>query len=208
MFAISLIAGMILALMPPSVATQELLPLGEPEIPSHYTTYTSEGLFSISYPPDWALATSIMEEVFEASREFLETVDPEAAGQLEEARMVFLAGIPFEEGYYPFANILVYPKPILALTLDAIVQAETQWGKENLQQYHEYPQVKTTVDGREAIIVDYKDYDPDMGTWRNLQLCTIKDNLVWIVSTGCILEDFGYYEDTFDQIIRSLRIFK
>ncbi|GAI46661.1 unnamed protein product, partial [marine sediment metagenome] len=25
----------------------------EPEIPAHFTTYTSEGLFSISYPPDW-----------------------------------------------------------------------------------------------------------------------------------------------------------
>jgi len=52
LFVVSLIAGMILALMPASVATQESLPSGEPKIPSHYTTYTSEGLFSFSYPPD------------------------------------------------------------------------------------------------------------------------------------------------------------
>ena len=208
LFVVSLIAGMILALMPASVATQESLPSGEPKIPSHYTTYTSEELFSVSYPPDWAPATSVMEEVFEDIKEWAETAAPEAAGGMEDVRMVFIAGMPFEEGYYPSVNVIVYPKPLFALTLDALVQAETQWARENLQQYHEYSQVKTTVDGREVIIIDMKGHDPDMGTWRYFQLYTIKDNLVWVVTTSCILEDFGYYEDTFDQIIRSLRILK
>jgi len=149
-----------------------------------------------------------MEEVFEDVKEWAETAEPEAAGTIEDVRIVFLAGIPSEEGYYPNVTVIVYPKPILALTLDALVQAETLWGKENLQQYHEYSQVKTTVDGREAITIDMKNYEPGMGTWRCFQLYTIKDNLVWVVTTSCFLEDFGYYKDTFDQIIRSLRILR
>jgi len=208
LFVVSFVTGMVLALMPPSVATQEDFLFVEPEIPSHYNTYASEGLFSISYPPDWALATSVMEEMLEASIEWLATVDPEAAGGLEEVRMVFLAGKPFEGGYYPSANVLVYPKPLLVLTLDALVQADTQWAEANLQQYREYFQLKTTVDGREAIILDSSEHDPDMGTWRHLQLYTIKGNLVWVVSAACIFDDFKNYEDTFDQIIRSLRVFK
>ena len=50
-----------------SCSTPELKPAleSEPPIPTGFTTYTSEGLFSISYPSDWSPATSIMEEVWE-----------------------------------------------------------------------------------------------------------------------------------------------
>ena len=60
----------------------------EPEIPAHFTTYNSEGLFSISYPPDWVPATSIMEELWEETKELMKSTDPEVqlAERAEQAR--------------------------------------------------------------------------------------------------------------------------
>jgi len=208
LFVVSFVTGLVLALMPPSVATEEDFLFVEPKIPSHYSTYTSEGLFSISYPPDWELGTSVMEEVFEELREWTEEEAPELAGQMEDVRMIFLALDVASEESVATVGVFVYPKPVLVFSLDAIVQNENQWAEEKLQQYHEYSQLKTTVDGREAIISDYSHYDPQVGAYQSLQLYTIKSSLVWTVLAGCILEDFKDYEGTFDQIVRSLRILK
>ena len=176
----------------------------EPEIPAHFTTYTSEGLFSISYPPDWVPATSIMGEVFEATKEWMESIDPET--QMEGVQFLFMGGILTEEGYYPGVNIVIGPRSAGYWTLDEIVEVESQWGREHLQKYREYSQVRTVVDGRDAIIVDCEDYDPDLGIWRYIQLYITKDKFVWVVSCGAESDDFNKYEDTFYNIVRSIRI--
>ena len=178
----------------------------EPQIPPHFSTYTSEGLFSISYPPDWVPATSIMEEAFEEIKESMESTDPEIS--LEGANMLFLGGKPIEEWYYPSVNIIVMPRSIGYWALDEIVEGEAQYSRENDQRYHEYSRIRTTVDGREAVILDSEDYDPDFGMWRYLQLYAVKDKFVWCVTCGSELEDFKGYEDTFYSIVKSLRILK
>ncbi len=205
--AIIITTAMILSLLAMSCTTPTLTPVTtlEPEIPAHFSTYTSEGLFSISYPPDWVPATSIMEEVFEAAKEWIQTVDPEAA--VEEVQVLFMGGIPIEGSYYPMVNIVVSPRSIGYWTLDEIVEVESQWSREYLQRYHEYSQIRTTVDGREVVILDSEDYEPYLGMWRYLQLFTVKDNFVWLVSCGSASEDFRGYEDTFYSIVQSLRIF-
>jgi len=176
----------------------------EPEIPAHFTTYTSEGLFSISYPPDWVPATSIMEELFEEVKELMKSTDPEV--QLEDVKMLFAGGIPTEEGYYPSVNIAIVPRSVGYWTLDEVVEAETQYSREHSQRYREYSQVRTVVDGREAVILDTEDYEPDWGTWRYLQLFVTKDKFLWMVTCSIESEDFKDYEDTFSDIVRSLRI--
>ena len=176
----------------------------EPQIPPHFTTYTTEGLFSISYPPDWVPATSIMEEVFEETKEWIKSVDPEVL--VEEQRMLFTAGIPTEEGYYPNVNILVAPRSIGLWTLDEIVEADSAWCRQNLQKYREYSLLNTTIDGREAVISDWEDYDPDYGTWRYITTYLVKDKFMWSVTCAAESEDFKNYEDTFSDIVRSLRI--
>ncbi len=189
-----------------SCTTPELTPTPttEPEIPTHFSTYTSEGLFSISYPPDWVPATSIMEEVFEEVKEVMKSTDPEV--QLEGVKMLFMGGIPTEEGYYPSVNIVIIPRSVGYWTLDEVVEAESQYARENSQRYREYSQVRTVVDGREAVIVDSEDYEPDWGTWRYLQLFMTQDKFLWMVTCSTESEDFKDYEDTFSNIVRSLRI--
>ena len=197
---------MILSLLTISCAPPTLTPViePEPEIPAHFTTYTSEGIFSISYPPDWVPATSIMEEVFEETKEWIKSVDPEVS--VEEQRLLFLAGIPTEEGYYPNVNIIVTPRSIGLWTLDEIVETDSAWCRENLQKYREYSLLNTTIDGREAAISDWEDYDPDMGTWRYITAYLLKDKFVWLVTCAAESEDLKDYEDTFYNIVRSIRI--
>ena len=179
----------------------------EPPIPPHFTTYTSEGLFSISYPPDWVPATSIMEELFEEVKEWMKTIDPEVA--VEDMRVLFLGGIPAEEGYYPGVNILVIPRSVGYWELDELVEAECQYSMEHTQGYREYSRVRTVVDGRQAVIIDSEDCDPpEIGRWRHLQLFMTKDKFAWCVTCSAELEDFEDYEDTFNSIVSSLRIFK
>lgn len=204
--AITFTMTIILSLLAVSCAAPTLTPTttSEPEIPAHFTTYTSEGLFSISYPPDWVPATSIMGEVFEATKEWMESIAPET--QMEGVQILFLGGILTEEGYYPGVNIVIGPRSAGYWALDEIVEVESQWGRENLQKYREYSQVRTVVDGRDAIIVDCEDYDPDMGTWRTIQLYMTKDKFLWVVTCSAESDDFNDYEDTFSDIVRSIRI--
>lgn len=189
-----------------SCTTPELTPTPttEPEIPTHFSTYTSEGLFSISYPPDWVPAISIMEELWEEAIEWIKSVDPEL--ETEGYKMLFLGGIPTEEGYYPSVSIMIAPRSVGFWTLDEIIEADNAWSMEHLQEYREYSLLKTTIDGREAAISDWKDYDPDLGTWRYITAYTIKGKFLWLVTCSSESKDFKDYEDTFQAIVRSLRI--
>ena len=204
--AITFTMTIILSLLAVSCAAPTLTPTttSEPEIPAHFTTYTTEGLFSISYPPDWVPATSIMEEMLEEAKEWIKSVDPEVS--VEEQRMLFMGGIPTEEGYYPSVSILVVPRSIGFWTLDEIVETDSAWCRENLQKYREYSLLNTTIDGREAAISDWEDYDPDMGTWRYITAYLLKDKFVWLVTCAAESEDLKDYEDTFYNIVRSIRI--
>ena len=195
-----------LLLLSLSCAPPELEPtqISEPPIPAHFTTYTSEGLFSISYPPNWVSATSIMEELFEEVKEWMESIDPEVL--LEGQRMLFMGGILTEEGYYPNVNVIVTPRSVGFWTLDEIVETDSAWCRENLLKYREYSLLNTTIGGREAAISDWEDYDSDMGTWRYITAYLVKDKFVWLVGCGAESEDFKDYEDAFSDIVRSLRI--
>jgi hypothetical protein len=192
---------LIISCAPPTL-TPTLTP--EPEIPAHYTTYTSEGLFSISYPPDWTADTSTMGEIFEETKEVMKTTDPEVS--LEGVSFLFMGGALVDESYYLAVGILVGPRSIGYWTLDEVIEAESQYDREHAQRYREYSQVRTVVDGREAVIKDSEDYDSDMGMQRYLSLFMVKDKFVWVVMCQTEAEHFKDYEDTFYSIVRSLRI--
>ncbi len=203
---IVLINGCNSTLTPTTTPKPILIRTLEPKIPSHYSTYISEGFFSISYPQDWEPVTSIMEELFEESKEWVQSLDPEVT--LEEAQALFFGGLPIDEGYHPNVNIVVVPRSADYWELDEIVEMESQFSREHTQKYHEFSRVKTTVDGRESVIIDSEDYDPDFGTFRYLHLYTIKDKVVWLVTCTVESEDFKNYEETCYSVVRSLRILK
>ena len=134
----------------------------------------------------------------------MESIDPEA--QIEGVQFLFMGGILSEEGYYPSVSIAIGPRSVGYWELDEIVEVESQWGREYLQKYREYSQVRSVVDGRDAIIVDSEDYDPDYGTWRYITTYLVKDKFLWVVSCSAESDDFSDYEDTFSDIVRSIRI--
>ena len=179
-------------------------PVTEPAIPTNFTTYTSEGFFSISYPQDWAPATSVMEEIEKEAKELMKSIDPEV--EIEDVKLIFMGGKTTEEGWYPFFNITLVPRGVGYYTLDEICEAEDLWARENMQEYRVYSQVRTMVDGREADITCDEDYTPEDGLWSYTSLTTVKDDFVWFVICGSESEDYNEYEDIFDNIVRSLRM--
>ena len=179
-------------------------PVTEPAIPTNFTTYTSEGFFSISYPQDWAPAMSVMEELEKEAKAWVKSIDPEAL--VEEMKLIFAAGMPTSEGWYPAISIALAPRSMGYYTLDEIIEVEDLWARENMQRYNVYSQVRTVVDGREADISCDEDYEPETGLWRSTRLTTVKGDFVWFVDCSSESQDYNDYEDIFDSIVRSLRI--
>jgi len=202
-FAIAIIVLMLTVSCAPPTPTPTTTP--EPEIPAHFTTYTHEGLFSISYPSDWQPAISIMEETFEAAKKELEATDPTV--DLENIGILFFGGKETLEGYYyPTVSIATDLRSAGYWTLDEVDEANSRYDRENTPGYKEFSIYKVIVDGRDASILDSEDNEPGYGRWRYIQLTTVKGDFVWLVTCGSEYQDFNDYEDTFNSIVRSLRI--
>jgi len=179
----------------------------EPEIPAHYTTYTDEvGLFSISYPPDWEPALSLIEGLEEAVKDIVTSIESDAP--VEKASAIFFAGLPSETGYMPNVNIGVESLSGIVWTHDNMVEAEIRGLKKFIQDYHELSRVKTTVDGREATIVEYEGTFPQLGKAHWLQTFILVGKSAWIVTCAALPGKFSKWEDDFHAIVRSLRILK
>jgi len=129
-------------------------------IPSDYKTYTSEGLFSISYPPDWEPSLPIT-EMFEllAKEELITIIESDLpiveSSPVLEFPNVFFADVPTEEGDNPYVAIVVGDPPSTG-RLDNVVEEMISGAKGNpAAEYNEFSRVKTTVGGREAVIIDH-----------------------------------------------------
>ena len=192
----------------PAPATPTPTPTpAEPTIPAHFTTYTDEaGLFSISYPPDWEPALSLIEGLEQATKDLVESIESDLP--LERASAIFFAGLPTETGYMPNVNIVVESLPGILWTLDNVVEAGIRGIKEIVQEYHEFSRVKTTVGGREATIVDSEGTIPGLPKQHSLQLIMLVGKTAWFVTCAPPTGEFSKWEDDFDAIVRSLRILK
>ncbi|MCJ7654649.1 MAG: hypothetical protein MUO97_05000 [Dehalococcoidia bacterium] len=189
----------------PSNVTPTTVVEPEPDIPPHFITYTSEGLFSISYPPELVDDRSIMEKVFGDVKETMQATDPEVNLGFH---YVFMGHIPTDNETN--AHLFVSVEPVaLGLPLDVYyeyLEEECKHGAEYFMGFRVHSLAKTVVDGREAIILDVQTFDPDLGESRSLDLYIIKDSLLWEVSCDAEPKDFEDYEDTFYSILGSFRI--
>jgi len=186
--------------------TQKEAP-SEPEIPARFTTYTDEaGLFSISYPPDWELALSLIEDLEEFTKELITSIESDLP--LERTSTIFFAGLPTEMGYDPNVTIGVESLLGVGWTLDKVVESGTRGIKDIAQEYHEYSRIKTTIGGREAVIIDSEVYFPGLPKQHSLQMTTLVGKVAWYLTCSATLEKFSDFEDDFHAIVRSLRIFK
>ena len=184
-------------------------PISEPPIPAHFTTYTDEAnLFSISYPPDWELLLSEIEGLEQFTKELIKST--ELNDPIEAANIIFLAGVPRTDVTYdPNANIVVSPIPGSAWPHDSQVEVEMKFIKNTLEKYREFSRTKTTVDGRQATIIDYEGIPPGMGKGHFVQLHTFRSKTYWTVTcTTLHTEMYSDYRDDLHAIVRSLRILK
>ena len=185
----------------PAPATKQVQ---ESDIPANFTTYTEEGLFSVSYPSDWRPAKSMIDYIMEESEKEITAVDPTAS--LEGMGMIFFGGKECPEGYYPNVNIMTDKRFIGYFTLDEVYEANDLWCEENLPGYEVLSVNRTAVDGRDAIIDEYEDNDPQWGRWRYICMCTVEGDFAWLVTCGCEYQDFNKYKGVFESVVRSLRI--
>ena len=175
------------------IPSQEVEP--EPAIPAYFTTYTDElGLFSISYPPEWELGLEYLEDI-----------------SVEEAQYLFMAGLPVGGSYAASINIVVGQCPVTICTHDLMVKAEIEGMKAADPGYRELSRVKTTVDGRTATILvsqgtvaytSISHYDVHY-----VQVFLLAGRTEWVVTCATLSDEYSKWEDDFDAIVRSLRIF-
>ena len=182
--------------------------IGNFKIPADYSTYTYEGLFSISYPQSWVPATSVMEDLFEQAKDWLEDLDPESYS--EDTSILFLGGIPTLEGYYPSVTIVVMPRSLGYWALDEIVEAEHQWSLtyEAIADYREISRTRTNIGGLEAIVCETEDNYPEYGEWRYMLTYVCKGSYAWLVTCASENVDFNKYKGTFENIANSFEILK
>jgi hypothetical protein len=172
----------------------------ELEIPANFTTYTDESnYFSISYPQDWQTATTDQN-----SKEVISNL--KSGVPIKGASTIFSAGRPTATEYEPSVSIIVEPIHEGTSTLDGIVDAEVQAARSVIHDYQVLSTVKTTIDGREATIIDADGTIPGEGRYF-LSMITLVDKTIWVVGCSANVDDFAKWEKDFNTIVRSLKIY-
>jgi hypothetical protein len=176
------------------------------DIPADYTTYTDESnLFSISYPSDWETAQMIMTAYGPSAKQAAANL--KAGIPVDKFSFMFAGGRRTSTGYEPNIFVMVEPVPAGTSTLDGIVEADMEKEKEGWPDYLELSRMKTTVDGREAIILEWQATDEKAGKLQYLQLYTMANKTVWIAACATTSGDFGIWKNDVDTIARSLRVY-
>jgi hypothetical protein len=178
----------------------------EPTVPAHYATYADEaGLFSISYPPDWESLAYLNPDVPKALNDVLKSIDEDSP--VQKTWTLFWAGVPPE--YATTFGVCVDPLPPLIRSHEQMVQAQLDTIRGNIEDFREHSRVRTTVDGREATIVDWSGtYSPEFGEGRWLQVYVLVGRNAWVVACSSRSEQYETWVNDFQSIVRSLRILK
>ena len=137
--ALAILGGLILAIA--MAFTTDLPAVPETSTPDYFSTYTSEGFFSISYPPDWEPVMSIIEEAEVDMKQWLKSEGFES--QADEMQLVFGAAKLAVDEDYPIVTIMVAPQGLWPL--GAVVEADTQWAREIVEQYVVHSTIRTTI---------------------------------------------------------------
>lgn len=193
----AILGGNLFGIITPSINLNET---PETSIPTSFLTYTVEGFFSISYPPDWSTEISLIEEAEAFMKEYAKSENLEALAN--ETNIVFIGSANTSYIYPPSVIVTVLPKTIWPLS--SLVEADNKWFENSTDQYREYFRSKTTIGGRDAILHSFE-YN-DSGLMRFLSSYIAGDKFIWYVMCTCRSIYSDIYIDEFEDIIRSLRV--
>ncbi|MCJ7829276.1 MAG: hypothetical protein MUP81_06015 [Dehalococcoidia bacterium] len=188
--------------------SEETLPPTPPEtnISAGYRTYTDEfNIFSISYPSDWDMAQSLNPELNQKRKAALNNL--KSGIPVENNSLLFLA-VPRELKGHDAATVRLTVDPVAAgvSTNDQMVDLIIRLDRQVYPDYHEFSRVKTTVNGREATIVDFDWRLAEYPRFRLLEMMMLVDKTTWFITCSTSSDDFAMWQNDFDTIVRSLRI--
>jgi hypothetical protein len=192
-------------------------PVPEPPVPSDFTTYTDEAnKFSISYPTDWAHGTDLIGTIYPTSsteRHTIYTAARITEGQFQCPQGPQELSSELSSGYNPRIDVEVGPRPEGADTLDTVLKAEKRGiGNPIMLDYHEFSRIETIINGKEAAIIEYEaDFArscTSLGQDHYLQMLMPYGDNVWIVTCTTWAQWYGDFEDSFYQMIESLKVWE
>ncbi len=178
-------------------------------IPDDFVTYDDpDGLYSISYPSDWKKDLPMLKQMEDFVKDYI--ADIEEGIPVEQATLLFLAGIPDSGGYHPNVTIAIEPLPMGVVGIRTLLRAEMNGITAVVQDFQELSREKVKIGGRDAYILEYKGTFPGLGTVHAMVLMTMAGENAWSVSCTSIegLDDYDQHADDFQSILRSLRIHK
>jgi hypothetical protein len=179
----------------------------EPPVPANYHTYSDEtSAFSISYPPEWEEAQSMLEQLDQTSKDVLKNLNSDLP--IDKVSIIFFAGLPVEGGYYPNVNIALEPLPFGVRNQDQLADAEMLGIKNSIPDFEEFSRTKTKINSIDASIIEYSCTFPNSPKAHNLVMCLYKGKICWTATCWCLPEDFDQWKGDFQSIVRSLRILK
>jgi len=190
---------------------------------SSYTTYKSPaGLFGISYPPDWDLALDSIQDVNGVEKNVIDAINSNTP--LASAQYIFFADKG--PGAGPAVAVSVESVAVTDYAYDKVIEAylaEIKQSKSVSISFNSIDQVKTKVGGKQAAILDL-DYNigPRASTGpgdivtgpapyriHELRLIVPVNKMVWIVECyPASPEDFNKWKPVFQEIVKTLRIYK
>jgi hypothetical protein len=180
-----------------SVATE-----AEAPIPQDYATYTAEeGVFSVSYPPEWQPMQEMLADLEAAAKEYIAS---QVSGvPVEQASLLFVGGLP--PNYMPSIAVVVEPLPESILTHQQLVEAEINSLKAAAPDYKEIARLSTYMGGTQATLLEYKATFSEVAV-HNVAAFIMKDGMAWSVTCTALSQDFASYKDELYSVARSLRV--
>jgi hypothetical protein len=179
----------------------------EPPIPVNYHTYTDEtSAYSISYPPDWEVAQTILEQINQTVKDTLNNLNSDLP--VEKASFIFFAGLPVQGGYIPNVGIVIEPLPAGVENHDQLIEAEIAGLNAAISDLEELSRTKTRIDSMDASILEYTGTFPGAPKSHYLCMSLYEGRTAWTITCGSSLEDFDKWRGDFQSIVRSLRILK
>jgi hypothetical protein len=159
-------------------------------VPASYITYSDpNGLFRISYPGDWEIPPDQIQKITDNSNQVYQILNGTFKSSLFLGNLLFSARV---KPSYPIVNFLFLP------------------GRSNPEPPHSLDSdlYKTSVGGRDAMMVEDLGFDPDNGTFRRLILVVISNGNTWRIECSARPDDYDKWANDFKFIAGSLRILK
>lgn len=180
-------------------------------IPSNFTTYTHEGLFSISYPKEWEPALSIIEGMRKEVNGYINSIG--GTGFSDEAQIVFFGGISsIDNSYNPNVNVTIIPVNIQKIDLkilEGLVDMMIQGYTEQAEEFKKIFQKTEVINGKQAVLLECEARYPNIGSLHALQTILYDGEFVWSITCGVIPPlSFSTYKDDIYAIPRSLKILR